>query len=179
MSKYQLKLKIPGKGILLTSKLFTMKKILLVLLIAASTAFVSCTKDKDDVLQQANNSTNNSTGNSDIINPFAVRGNWVITDLLIAGVNHGAEFSNTSLVFNPDNSFSVSNDIMAEDGKWLLEKQADNAVYLHLDFTSESINNESWGNIADVWKVKTLELNNLLLESATSDKSMSLQRLSR
>ncbi len=155
-----------------------MKKIFILFLVAISFVFFSCKKET------VNSQT--TSGPVKTINPavdmFESCGNWVVTGFVKDGVDLTTNFGNTSLVFCPDNTFTVSNDVMSENGKWFFgtpgSDNADNPLYFHMDFVNGT-NNETWKDLADVWKVNNAETGNLQLQSNDGTKTLILQKLVR
>ncbi|MBS1743558.1 MAG: hypothetical protein JST81_11035 [Bacteroidetes bacterium] len=146
-----------------------MKKFILSVIVLSSMFFVSCKKDK----------TENPQGNDSFINPFTTTGNWKVADFRNNGNDETANYLNVLLVINPNNTLSVSNDVMATNGTWNFEQAEDRTLFLQFDLNMDNVSIDAWRNISDHWKVIKLEQNALILSSTSADKEMTLQKEAR
>jgi len=160
-----------------------MKKIFIILLVAISFVFFSCKKEtvppKQDTAfaSQAETNTGKINPSTDV---FTTCFHWGVIGFSINGIDQSSAYSGLDLIFCPDNTFTVSNDLFAESGHWMFEVTPDNTVLLNLAFDSPDVTVESWRNLADVWKVLKLETTAMMLQSTTTEaKTMNLQKWAR
>ena len=154
-----------------------MKRIFLILLIAVGFVFWSC--KKDSVPNQNSTDQNQSTGNQLPENIFANRAQWLVVSLMKNGTEESMSFNSSQIFFDPDNSFTISNDVLSANGKWVFTGIDQPNPYLNLTFDSQTSAIENWSDFADNWKVNAFTATNLLLQSQDNSKMMTLQKLGR
>jgi hypothetical protein len=159
-----------------------MKKIFIILLVAVSFIFFSCKKETVSPKQENNPQTSTSTtAVTAKVNPstdvFSTCFPWGVIAFSNNGVNQSDVFVGLNLIFCPDKTFTISNDLLAESGHWRFDVMPDNTVLLNLEFDSPDVSIETWRSLADVWKVIRLETTALTLQSTTTEgKTMNLQK---
>lgn len=152
-----------------------MKKIPVIFFAVISIFLFGC--GKEQVSRQQDSSTTNPVR---VVNPastmFTSCNNWNIASFTKNQVNLTANYSGTSMNICPGNTFSISNNVMSEAGKWFFGGNEDGSVVnLHINYNT-TVNNDAWNDLQDIWKVNSMNESSLSLQSADGSKSMNLER---
>ena len=151
-----------------------MKKIFIILMIAAGFLYSSCKKDSVNASDQ-----NISSGIKPPADIFANRAEWVVVSLMNNGMEEAPNYSSSHIFFDPNNIFTISNDIMSATGKWGFTNSDQPNPVLNLVFVSQNPN-ENWADFSGSWKVNTFTSTSLQLQSINNNsKMMTLQKLAR
>ena len=121
-----------------------------------------------------------------IINPglfvFGTCDNWYISLLQIDRSDLTGNYKSVNLIFCPDNTVVVSNDILAVSGNWYVTLDKGNPITLVIDLhyldVIPSVDRPFalWSELEGEWKIFRLQKNTISLQTDKQAKKLILQR---
>ncbi|MFT3912371.1 MAG: hypothetical protein QM737_23290 [Ferruginibacter sp.] len=161
-----------------------MKKIFIILLIAISFVFFSCNKETPSAKSDTAATTTLAINTTKFADPgptiFSSCDKWVITDFSVSGTDYTGDYSSSSLIFCPDHTFTISNDVMTKNGQWsFVNIGALGTLGFQVTFNDDNIPLDAWVNLQGTWNVKFHDSSALGLQSSDGKKEMMITKLTR
>jgi hypothetical protein len=158
-----------------------MKKLLFVPILLLCLGMISCKKEavpEQQVYMQQKNMP--------IINPglllFGTCDNWYVSLLQTGRTDLTNNYKSVNLTFCPDNTFVVSNDILAVSGNWYITLDKGNPIILILDLNypvdTYPVERPAalWSELNGEWKIVRLQKNMISLQIDEQKKRLILER---
>ncbi len=161
-----------------------MKKIFIILLIAISFVFFSCKKETVPATQANAGTTTTVTNTSKFADPgptiFSSCNTWKLANFSSSGADQTPAYSSSSLIFCPDHTFTISNDVMSRNGQWSFGSfSVLGALDFSMTFNDGDIPLDAWANLQDTWKVRSYNSSTLNLQSSDGKKTMTIEKVPR
>ena len=158
-----------------------MKKLLIVPLLLFSLGMISCKKEtvpeQQLYMQQKD---------MPIINPglllFGTCDNWHVSLIQKGRIDLTSNYKNLNLTFCPDNTFVISNDILAVTGHWYITLDKGNPISLILefnypvDFPTDGRPYGLWTELGGEWNIVLFQKNMISLKIDRESKRLILER---
>lgn len=157
-----------------------MKKILIIPIILLTFSIASCKKD----VQPLNDPNNASAQSKEDMAArastiFSTCSQWHVTYFAANGTDITANYSQLDYIFCPDNTITVSNDIMSLSGNWYLMIPKGGNSYMELDFNAPDFNSVTSQWVADLdgmWIINEMDEDIIRLENKNGPKVLVFQK---